>query len=313
MGTKLDYSIFNPLARSSTSVVFVNDWDFLHTSSSSSGPIKENKYKFKSVAGHHYNSMDKLLEKHNMESIRKTMQLHEDIFKHQVRELHRLYSVQKMLMDEVKREIKQNRYWISSTGIDNTNQCHQYSSSTSQGVAGFGYSFTIEGLRDHHHHHHHHHPISSRERSTGSCSGPDTMRVMTRGFDLERIPTQDQEDVISTLDQDYSRPSQKTEKTSINAGSDEDSEIELTLSIGGSSTSKINRLSSSSSSKRYNQLNEKELSIRPELENSSVSFKSDRGDSSTGPNTPISSSSTTFDQERKRPHWLFQGLSINRT
>lgn len=102
MGTKLDYSIFNPLARSSTSVVFVNDWDFLHTSSSSSGPIKENKYKFKSVAGHHYNSMDKLLEKHNMESIRKTMQLHEDIFKHQVRYLSNIKSVSFLLFSSAK-------------------------------------------------------------------------------------------------------------------------------------------------------------------------------------------------------------------
>ncbi|GAB2267429.1 hypothetical protein Dimus_002412 [Dionaea muscipula] len=36
------------------------------------------------------------------EIIRKTMLLHEDIFRHQVRELHRLHAVQRMVMEELK-------------------------------------------------------------------------------------------------------------------------------------------------------------------------------------------------------------------
>ncbi|GMH03159.1 hypothetical protein Nepgr_004998 [Nepenthes gracilis] len=47
-------------------------------------------------------SMDRILEQRSVESIRKTMLIHEDIFHHQVRELHRLYSVQKMLMEELR-------------------------------------------------------------------------------------------------------------------------------------------------------------------------------------------------------------------
>ncbi|KAE8665072.1 hypothetical protein F3Y22_tig00112688pilonHSYRG00029 [Hibiscus syriacus] len=50
-----------------------------------------------------------------MESIRNTMLMHEDVFKHQVQELHRLYSVQKILMDELKKEIKKNRFWTTTS------------------------------------------------------------------------------------------------------------------------------------------------------------------------------------------------------
>ncbi|PKA57576.1 hypothetical protein AXF42_Ash018551 [Apostasia shenzhenica] len=46
--------------------------------------------------------MDREQEHCSIEFIRSTMLKHEDIFKHQVRELHRLYQVQKMLMTELR-------------------------------------------------------------------------------------------------------------------------------------------------------------------------------------------------------------------
>ncbi|KAL5065956.1 hypothetical protein RYX36_027693 [Vicia faba] len=54
---------------------------------------------------------NKQLDRNHIESIKKTMKLHEDIFKHQVRELHRIYNVQKMLMNELKNKIRQQNFW----------------------------------------------------------------------------------------------------------------------------------------------------------------------------------------------------------
>ncbi|TXG61069.1 hypothetical protein EZV62_012432 [Acer yangbiense] len=258
MGTKIEYAI-DPLAsalpnsNSFTTVVHgVDDWQYFQTRE-----LIKNKP---------YYSMDRTLEKHNIESIKKTMQIHEDIFKHQVKELHRLYRVQKTLMSELKKEVKLNQIW--------SNHSHKF-------------------IKQNHATAQH-----SRERS-GSCSGGETIRITTpsRGFDLERP---------ATMDEDQAGPSARSptniiSNTIIGSNVDEDnsSEVELRLSIG---------VSPSSSSK-------KRSSNYMELDSSS-SFKSDRGDHQdfSGPNTPMSSSSATFDQENKKnmPHWLL-GLSINRS
>ncbi|KAE8730815.1 A-kinase anchor protein 9, putative isoform 4 [Hibiscus syriacus] len=160
--------------------------------------------------------------KNNMESIRNTMLMHEDVFKHQVRELHRLYSVQKILMDELKKEIK---------------------------------------------------------------NGPSGEEADT---------------VVVAAEDHQAGPSSRTNQVMSIEGSDEDSEVELTLSIGigGSCSSKKKLKNSSTSSQSVHN------KITRELDSSA---------SSSGPGTPVSSSRTTFDQEKKLPHWLFQGFSINRT
>ncbi|GMI74197.1 hypothetical protein HRI_001089000 [Hibiscus trionum] len=194
MGTKLEYRAIttraNSQSSSSFSLHFMDDY-------------------FKA------NSMDEVLRIRvtNMESIKKTMQMHEEMFKHQVRELHRLYSVQKLLMNELKREINTNRLWATST-------------------------------------------TSSRERS-GSCSG-DPMKA-TKSFDLERLAGEN---------------------------SDEDSEIELTLSIGGGSSKKKKKTVKNTGSKAYSQTNGDEIREF----GSSGSFKSKKGEDSGGPNTPLLSS-----------------------
>ncbi|KAI5557007.1 hypothetical protein BDE02_18G072800 [Populus trichocarpa] len=281
MGTKLEYAI-NLLATSqnssSISVHCMDDLEYLQTRGLEKNLQVSGIDKFGS-------SMDKMPGKHNIDFIKKTMQLHEDIFKQQVRELHRLYSVQKLLMEELKKGIKQNRkYWTPITSSDiNCSQFVNRPNSAAQTTCG--YSFHIQSLRE---------DPNSRERS-GSCSG-ETVK-MSRGFDLERPAEEDISTGVSAVDENQAGPSAyatQKRKMSID-GSDEDSEVELTLSIGGSTSKKI--------SKNYQTL---------ELD-SSASFKSERREDRSTPTTPLSSSRATFDQDRKRPQWLFQSLSINRS
>ncbi|XP_073259810.1 uncharacterized protein [Populus alba] len=279
MGTKLEYAI-NVLATSqnssSVSVRCVDDLEYLQTRGLSKDLQVSGIDKFCS-------SMDRMPEKHNIDFIKKTMQLHDDIFKQQwnlqVRELHRLYSVQKMLMDELnKNEIKQNRKdWTPMTSsYINYSQFANRPKSTAQTT--YGYSFHVQRPRD---------DPSSRERS-GSCSD-ETMRL-TRGFDLERLAEHISTGVGAVGDNQAGPSTCAPQKGKMRIdGSDGDSEVELTLSIGGSTTSK-------KISKNYQTL---------ELD-SPASFISERGEDYSTPTTPMSSSSATCDQDRKRPHWLFQ-------
>jgi hypothetical protein len=72
MGTKLEYAV-NLLATSPNSNSFtvhcVDDWEHFQN---------------RGLKGNLEDSMDRNLEKHNIESIKKTMQMHEDVFKNQV-------------------------------------------------------------------------------------------------------------------------------------------------------------------------------------------------------------------------------------
>lgn len=105
-------------------------------------------------------------------------------------------------------------------------------------------------------------------------------------FQVQNIP----EDPSS---RERSGSSQIGNKLPSTEGSNEESEVELTLSIGVRSNKKRSK--------------GQELKETREID-STASFKND-----SGPTTPISSSSATFDnQEKKIPHWLF-GLSINRS
>ncbi|ESQ42668.1 hypothetical protein EUTSA_v10014550mg [Eutrema salsugineum] len=180
-------------------------------------------------------SMDRFLEKQNAESIRHTMQAQEDIFKQQVRELHRVYNIQKMMMEQLKHR---SQY---CTSIDNKDQ------------------------------------TGSRER-TGSWSG----------IDLESVV-------------------RATETTTDRI---EESELELTLSIGMSSSS-TNKDMDYSSTTSFRSSSE---NCNNQSNNNENNNNNSNNQESSGPNTPMSSSSTTsLDREKKRPYWLFQGLSINRT
>jgi hypothetical protein len=191
-----------------------------------------------------------------------------------------------MLMDELKKELKQKRCWSSMTPTTQTSQ---------------GFNFSLQSLRE---------DPSTRERS-GSCSA-DTMR-MARGFDLERPAAEEDisTGVSAAIDEDQAAgPSfhnmpPSTHKLTIDGSDHEDSDVELTLSIGGRLSKKALQsyqpkfgICESSSHKGIRDLD------------SSASFKSDRGEDFSDPTTPMSSSSATFDQERNRPHWLLQDLKL---
>ncbi|EXB55369.1 hypothetical protein L484_016736 [Morus notabilis] len=287
MGTKIEYAV-NPLGTASQNskrftVHGVDDWEYLQNSGV--------KGKYSSTTGLEnkiQKSMDRMIDKYNVDSIKKTMQMHDDIFKHQVRELHRLYSVQKMLMDEVKKEIKQSKIWNPMTSSDiSTSQLINWQQPATKHAPGASFHM-IQSMRD---------DLNSRECS-GSYSG-DTTRIL-RGFDLERpAAAEDISTGVSAADEDQtggrrSNDALKSSKMRID-GPDEDSDVELTLSIGSSASKK--------GSKTSNNKDMKEL-------DSSASFKSDRGGVRSDPTTPMSSSSATFDQERKQPHWLFHSLKL---
>ncbi|XP_027366489.1 uncharacterized protein LOC113872825 isoform X2 [Abrus precatorius] len=235
--------------------------------------------------------MDRMLDRNNLESIKKTMQMHEDIFKHQVRELHRVYSVQKMMMNDLRKETKQNKIWTPMNGIDISRHPHILQQHHQQStIISYGPGLHVQSLRE---------ELCSKERS-GSCSGETIKRQ--RGFDLERPA---ERDIFGGCDEGEAGPSSYTCKISNGDGFDEDMEVDLTLSIGGSQVKKNNKKSyllplgcSDSPNRKTKDLN------------SSVSFQSDRVGDCSDPTTPISSSSVTFDQERKGPHWLSQGLKL---
>ncbi|XP_014492812.1 uncharacterized protein LOC106755209 [Vigna radiata var. radiata] len=304
MGTKIEYSR-NLLASSVDSNNFivggVDVWEH---------------YQNKGVTNNHFSlginklqdPMDRVLDRNNIESIKRTMQMHEDIFKQQVRELHRVYSVQKMLMDDLRKETKQKKFWTPMNGIDMSHshflQQQQKQQQTTAAVISYGADFRVQSLRE---------ELCSKERS-GSCSGESMKRQ--RGFDLQRPA---ERDIFGGCEENEAGPSSYTalERCKISSkGCDEDMEVDLTLSIGGSQVKNTN-----SNNNNNNNSNSKKAYLLPlgcsdspngktrEL-NSSVSFQSDRVGDCSDPTTPMSSSSVTFDQERKGPHWLSQGLKL---
>ena len=197
----------------------------------------------------------------------------------QVQELHRLYSVQKMLMKELKGEKKQTRLWSPRAGL------------ISQHHLPCGDSFWVQD------------DPSSRELSS-SCSG-DTLR-MARGLDLKRANQEGVSTAFNAIDEAHQHP--EDNKMSLV----EESEVELTLSIGTPTSRKKkpeNHQPNRSLELACSELTNNEI---PDL-GSSSSFKSDRGDECSDLANAASSSSATTEDYRKQPLWLFQGLSLNRT
>nr|AFK38690.1 unknown [Lotus japonicus] len=168
MGTKIEYSI-NPLAYSVDCKNFTVDG------------VDVWEHNLKKELAYNNNqcsigmdklqvSMDKMLDRNNIESIKKTMQMHEEIFKHQVRELHRVYSVQKMLMGE----LKQHKFWTSMNNIG-TNNPYVVKQQQQTTQISYGTDFHVGSLRE---------DLHVKEGS-GSCSGERNIKRQ-RDFDLER-------------------------------------------------------------------------------------------------------------------------------
>lgn len=188
-------------------------------------------------------------------------------------------------MSELKKEIEQNR--IGST-MRRSETKHVVNWPLQNSQPSSGRPFHLQSLSN---------DLSSNERSSSSCV--EAIR-RPRGFDLES-PAKENSNIDDELPgPSFSNP-RKNEGTSIE-GSDEDTEVELTLSIGGQRGNKKSKSYQQHYSKPeagFSTMNHKELV-------SSSSLISDRGDACSGPTTSIGGSATPSDRERKPPHWLFQ-------
>lgn len=131
----------------------------------------------------------------------------------QVRELHRVYSVQKMLMDDLKNEIRQQQIWNHMNDINVS----------------------------------HPHSIKQQHQTTQISHQPDfhVQNLRGRGFDLERPAEEDIFIRARGFDEGEAGPSSHTAfqrcKTST-SGYDEEMEVDLTLSIGVSQVKKNSHL-----------------------------------------------------------------------
>ncbi|PIN02671.1 hypothetical protein CDL12_24814 [Handroanthus impetiginosus] len=98
--------------------------------------------------------MDRILEFHNLESMRNAILIQEEVFRQQVHELHRLYNLQTKLMQELQNRLKEQKEAISQT---ETRHSH---------------SFQALSVRE------------DQKELSGSCSGEGS-RIPIE-FDLER-------------------------------------------------------------------------------------------------------------------------------
>ncbi|WOG91942.1 hypothetical protein DCAR_0311197 [Daucus carota subsp. sativus] len=217
-----------------------------------------------------------MLEKVQTEFIKKTMVDQENIFQHQVRELHRLYSVEKRLIKELKTEIKQISLGGSRAGIHIKDPESLYSLAESAREID-------QSLGEH----------------SASCS--TEILKMPKGFDLQRRAEQEDEMSTGVSATDEVRKKPSTDAPWKSGGDEVDAkfrDIELTLSIGGSIGRK--RLESHKSLK---------LDKPREVQSSSIIKGEELSDSS---NTPRSSSSKNNEKGKQIP-WFFQDLSLSRT
>ncbi|OIW19412.1 hypothetical protein TanjilG_09432 [Lupinus angustifolius] len=188
MGTKIEYSI-NLLATSAD-----------HSNNLTLGEVDVwEHYQNKELKDKHHKRM---VDRNIIESIKKTMKMHDDIFKHQVRELHRVYSVQRMLMDEQKKGYRQQKFQTPLNSIDP-------------------------------------HFIEQQHQSTQISQGPNVHGQ--RGFNLEGSAKEGIFTRTSGFDEGEAGPSSYNSFQSCKvstSGYDEEMEVDLTLSIG---TSKVKK------------------------------------------------------------------------
>ncbi|XP_077236794.1 ras guanine nucleotide exchange factor Q-like protein [Tasmannia lanceolata] len=314
MGTKLHHAL-NPLATFPKNNGDSVDIGFDTTESWDCSTERIQKENTRTSFNQLQESMDRLLEQCNKESVRKMMLKHEEIFNEQVQELHRLYRVQKMLMAEMRsKELKlssltkevpgsihmgadyiesdtQSRFWSSATGSQSS---HSPFSGSHHLTPQMEYNF------------HQRCNIRADPSSHESCSG-ETFRVQM-GLDLER-PVEENissTDVSAIEDQVSFFRRKSKDKMSVDGPhdphfcNDDDNEIELTLSIGyGTDKKKRDRRSCSDLQLGCSESTSK---LTP-----SVSVRRDQEEECSDP------SAASFNRESlQRPHWLFRALSLNR-
>ncbi|XP_058113697.1 uncharacterized protein LOC131256710 isoform X2 [Magnolia sinica] len=262
--------------------------------------------------------MDKILleQYNNKESMGKMMLKQEEVFKEQVKELHRLYRVQKMLMTELRSKEMKFHYLsnmdprATCTGSNYTDPDQQTEfwspngSQTSHSYFSNNYHQTVQIPFDYNFHQRYNVRLDSSSQEPSSSSG-ETFR-MHRGFDLEWPARGDTSTNVSEIhDQGPIFRQRMKDKMAIGGISHDqcyntsgENDVELTLSIGYGTDKKKSK-------------------HRPR---SNIEL----GCSESTPNEtrqPILSTSARSEREEEcgdreslqRQHWLFRTLSLNRT
>ncbi|XP_068653341.1 uncharacterized protein [Aristolochia californica] len=214
MGTKLHQAVnlLPTLANKKVEAVDIGR-DLTHSWACS----REGFPKEKIGTGYHQleDSMDRLLEQYNRESLRKTMLKQEETFRDQVHELHRLYRVQKVLMSELRsKELK-----LSGQSSPRHGTLHGGPDYRDLDIRSAFWS-------------------TSTSPQEPSSTSQDTSRAR-RGFDLERPADQDNSACPSAVE-DRNIVFGRNLKDTVSCEElhdppfcpEEESDIELTLSIG---------------------------------------------------------------------------------
>lgn len=320
MGTELQY-VLNLLSTLST-----KHGDIVKIRTAEFSPISRKgllKDKFQTGFSQIQESMERMLEQHNRESMKKTMLKQEEIFKEQVRELHRLYRVQKELMAEVRNELKlsslanavprsreiQTQSAYLNVDAPTALRSASTGSPTSHSPLSHHISTQINSYYDFHQCLKSRTSTSSQEQTSSSR---DTLRLH-REFDLEQPAEGDTSTNINVAnDQDPTSHRFTKSKTTINDPhcvpycDDAENEIELTLSIGYNTDKK--------EQKHWSHTN---LEVgcsewNPDETRQLIPSTTIRSDRDEGCSDAIASAA--FEREStQRPQWLFQSMSLNKT
>lgn len=206
------------------------------------------------------------------------MLMQEQVFKQQVEELHRLYNLQKKVMQDIENGLKLRKETAAKT--DRTNS-----------------EFTIrpqiatESKQSFQ-------PFSARndpKEASGSSNSAENARMPIK-FDLETTPS-------SSIHQFEEQ--KELERTDEEA----DVEVELTLSIGHCTRKQRSKSHLHNFNNKLELQNCDDHQSNEAQELGSSSNKPDKGEAY-GHQSSIISSSSVY-QENTRPHWLLQDLSLN--
>lgn len=220
-------------------------------------------------------SMDRFSEQCNRESIKNIMLKQEEIFKQQVRELHRLYQVQKMLATELSCDkMKMNSFMAAPKRQFVTDTVNKLQSSRTSSETTHSSHASVRNNTN---------AILSSEHT--SVQAPMAASHASWGLIGRSKPSRRSKERI------LQNP---VEGESPESCSNEECNLDLTLRIGGASDQKEST-------------DWKEMTKRSTQLLSSNLNREESGQECTN-------SSSGFGAEGlKRPHWLFQTLSLNRT
>lgn len=291
MGTKLQFAI-NPLAASSSS----NNLFLANQLSDCGGyPLKIGPSKLsQSCSVSYFNPLvHEMFDLQNIESIKKTMLMQDDIFKLQVRELHQLYQRQMELMYELKNE--------NATNMKKGGNRSGFTAIWNQPIKDIKSDlpvYTLRGEEDP--------PLEL----SASCSGESPR--MPKGFNLE----QQQCPSTSENNQKKGLSSSRLLRTDDDDRPDEEIDVELTLSIGcGRNKKALNS--------KVNQYYRRELLLGSSDSNycgrnhpSTLIIKRERTQDKDDSGHAVSSSSSAKLNQNSTTapsNWFFQDLSLNRT